>query len=351
MNFPHNQMPNEEFDRASATLAQAAATITGGRESEIESIFRSGDMLLATKASLASQKGAFGKWLKDTCRMSSGTANNNIHAAQRVNVADRPAVVARFDKGALFEFTKPRTSDAVLAAAIAMAKAGEHVTVGVFNNLLGEHAKVERAAGAVVLPKQVRIEHCDFRELDIEPGSIDLLLCDPPYDEASVPLYGMIAERAAVWLRPGAWCLVYAGKMYQGRITKLMKDHLDWGWCFDVVHAKPMKVKTLQIDQHGKYVLGFRRRSERPVRPWWDRLSDRLEFPAEKKLHPWQQPVAEAAYLIEHLCPVGGVVCDPCLGTGTTAVAALQLGRQFVGCDRDEQMIRIARERVAKEVG
>ena len=44
-----------------------------------------------------------------------------------------------------------------------------------------------------------------------------------------------------------------------------------------------------------------------------------------------------------------GVVVDPFLGTGTTAVACRLLGRRFVGCDIDGEMVKIARHRVSSE--
>ena len=41
-------------------------------------------------------------------------------------------------------------------------------------------------------------------------------------------------------------------------------------------------------------------------------------------------------YLIELLCPPDGVVVDPYLGSGTTAVAAVQAGMNCIGIDRDD---------------
>lgn len=47
-------------------------------------------------------------------------------------------------------------------------------------------------------------------------------------------------------------------------------------------------------------------------------------------------------------CPVGGVVLDPFAGSGTTGVAALRLGRSFVGIDIDPRNQQLARERAEK---
>jgi site-specific DNA-methyltransferase (adenine-specific) len=69
----------------------------------------------------------------------------------------------------------------------------------------------------------------------------------------------------------------------------------------------------------------------------------------EKDLHEWQQPLSEARYFVERLCPPGGLVCDPFCGSGTTAHAVLLAGggRRYLGCDVSEGSIRKARRRVS----
>ena len=46
-------------------------------------------------------------------------------------------------------------------------------------------------------------------------------------------------------------------------------------------------------------------------------------------------------------CPTGGIVFDPFMGAGTTAVAAKKLKRHFIGCDINPEYVRLANERVA----
>lgn len=47
-------------------------------------------------------------------------------------------------------------------------------------------------------------------------------------------------------------------------------------------------------------------------------------------------------------CPPGGLVFDPFMGSGTTALVARRLGRAFVGCDLSPEYVAIARERLAQ---
>ena len=66
----------------------------------------------------------------------------------------------------------------------------------------------------------------------------------------------------------------------------------------------------------------------------------------EKTEHPCQYPIALVRRLILALCPDGGVVVDPFLGSGTTAVAALLDGRNFLGCDIVGKYMSIAETRI-----
>lgn len=53
-----------------------------------------------------------------------------------------------------------------------------------------------------------------------------------------------------------------------------------------------------------------------------------------KNLHPTAKPVALCQELIEVLCPPGGVVLDPFMGSGAVGVAALRAGRSYIGIER-----------------
>ena len=48
-------------------------------------------------------------------------------------------------------------------------------------------------------------------------------------------------------------------------------------------------------------------------------------------------------------CPEGGVVLDPFMGAGTTALVANRLGRHFMGCDLNPEYVEMARQRVLRD--
>ena len=65
-------------------------------------------------------------------------------------------------------------------------------------------------------------------------------------------------------------------------------------------------------------------------------------------LHPTQKPVALFEYLIKTYTNEGETVLDNCIGSGTTAIAALNTGRFFIGIEKEEKYVEIARKRIAE---
>ncbi|GHV39144.1 methyltransferase [Clostridia bacterium] len=73
-----------------------------------------------------------------------------------------------------------------------------------------------------------------------------------------------------------------------------------------------------------------------------------LNFPNGNNgnVHPTQKPIALFEYLIKTYTNPGDVVLDNCIGSGTTAVAAINTERQFIGIEADGKYCNIAKERI-----
>jgi site-specific DNA-methyltransferase (adenine-specific) len=67
-----------------------------------------------------------------------------------------------------------------------------------------------------------------------------------------------------------------------------------------------------------------------------------------ESIHPTQKPVALFEYLIKTYTNEGETVLDNCMGSGTTAIAALNTNRNFIGFEKDETYHAIACERIRK---
>jgi site-specific DNA-methyltransferase (adenine-specific) len=83
----------------------------------------------------------------------------------------------------------------------------------------------------------------------------------------------------------------------------------------------------------------------------WSRNNMGSKPDAERKPvqnhHPTVKPVALMEYLAKLTkTPTGGVVLDPFMGSGTTGIACVKLGRPFIGIELDEDYFEIAKRRI-----
>lgn len=77
-----------------------------------------------------------------------------------------------------------------------------------------------------------------------------------------------------------------------------------------------------------------------------DVLTGFPEASPNKKLHTNQKPVDLCEYLIKTYTNENDLVLDNCIGSGTTAIACLNAGRNYIGIEKEEKYYKIAKERV-----
>lgn len=63
--------------------------------------------------------------------------------------------------------------------------------------------------------------------------------------------------------------------------------------------------------------------------------------------HPTVKPLALMRWLVRLVCPPGGLLLDPFMGSGTTGAAAVLEGRRFVGIELEPAYVEIAQARIA----
>ena len=192
----------------------------------------------------------------------------------------------------------------------------------------------------------VTIYHGDCRDVR-EWLSADVLVTDPPYGMAydsgwqSRPIAGdrdTTARDAALSLWGDRPALVF-GRWDQPHPERarlaLVWDKGDWPGMGDL--ALPWGPSTEEIYVLGSGFIGKRRGSV--IR------TNRL---VGDMAHPNEKPVGLMARLVAH-CPYG-LVADPFMGSGTTLVAAKQLGRKAIGIEIEERYCEIAARRLSQEV-
>jgi DNA modification methylase len=203
-----------------------------------------------------------------------------------------------------------------------------------------------------------RVVHGDCVEImqQMQPGSIDFIVTDPPYitryrsrdgrtvknDDNARWLKPAFAQMHRI-LKPAAFCVSFYGwnkadlfiDAWRGAGFRIV-GHL-------VFRKKyPSSTRFLRYQHEQAYVL-----AKGDVQPPAQPIPDVIDFPyTGNKLHPTQKPVATLKPLIDTFCPAGGIVLDPFAGSGSALVAAQQLGRQFIGIELDVQHHQTATARL-----
>jgi len=110
-------------------------------------------------------------------------------------------------------------------------------------------------------------------------------------------------------------------------------------------HSDNEKVsgRAKELRDRGFYFLQYHPNGSKPA-DVWDIMPEDTQG---REIHYAPYPVDLCRIPILATCPHGGVVLDPFCGTGTTLLAARDLGRQSIGIDISSQYLEIAEERCA----
>lgn len=221
-----------------------------------------------------------------------------------------------------------------------------------------------------------------------------LIVADPPYNIGIDYGSGAAADRRSVadyveWLREwvkaaaaalddlgSLWAIV--GQEYAGDYQIAIRDAglhwrntVTWRESFGVYCSKkfarcsrPMfyavkNPRAFTFNREAFTVESARQRAgDKRANPAGKIMEDVWDVPRVCGTHgervegvPTQLPLAIVRRVVSGLTNPGDLVCDPFTGSGTTAVAACESGRRFVGFDISEQFAAIARERVASACG
>ena len=169
---------------------------------------------------------------------------------------------------------------------------------------------------------------------DLDDGSVDLIITDPPYGPKYNTAYNDLAEFAARKLKSGGSCIAYSGQSNLPEVLESMGEHLRYWWTLALMHkhgGQQLPGKWVMVEW--KPLVWF----VKDHREGRDYVADRMSGSKPRKdLHEWAQGVDEIAYLIEQLTRPGQLVVDPFAGSGSFGYAAHALGRNFIGAESGE---------------
>ena len=215
------------------------------------------------------------------------------------------------------------------------------------------------------------------------PGSVDMVLNDPPYGttqnkwDAVIPFEPMWA---AYWrlLKSNGAAVLTAAQPFTSALGSSAIQHLRYSLTWDKVRpVGHLNAKVRPMQRH-EDVLVFCRTAP-PYFPQGlvyapmvnrrttsgtnygaagtENVSEYTNYPQSilrfesaqtGKFHPTQKPVALFEYLIRTYTNAGEIVLDPFAGSGTTAIAAIQSGRRWICIERDPGYFASAVARVKK---
>ncbi|MFA5382189.1 MAG: site-specific DNA-methyltransferase [Candidatus Micrarchaeia archaeon] len=220
----------------------------------------------------------------------------------------------------------------------------------------------------------------------IPDGSIDLILCDLPYGTTAckwdtvIPFEPLWAQYKRVIKGNGA-IVLFGSEPFSSalRMSNIKQYKYDWVWDkitgrgHLVAKIRPMaqheniivfgqgkiqynpQMILMDKPQRGKSMESSRTsimggkttgKSEAIIRTHKYPKTIITQGVDGKYVHPTQKPVALLEYLIKTYTNEGETVLDNCMGSGSTGVACVNTGRNFIGIELDEGYFKIATDRI-----
>lgn len=235
--------------------------------------------------------------------------------------------------------------------------------------------------------KRVDLRNKDsLNELDkIEPGSIDLIFADPPYN-LSGHKYLTTKNGKVAKLHKGDWDIIHNIHDFNEKwISKCIKVLSDTGtiWISGTLHNHPsvgvilkklglwiindviwykrnatpllssnrlapstelIWVASKSKKYHFNYKLAKEINGGKQMKNLWEINAER-----HKTIHPTEKPEKLLERIILIASNEGQLILDPFMGSGTTGVVAKRLKRRFIGIEIDKLYYKIAKIRISNQ--
>ena len=182
---------------------------------------------------------------------------------------------------------------------------------------------------------------------------IDLVLTDPPY---GIDMNRPFGSYSRPQVFDGDWDKEIPAKTYFDEIFRVSKHQIIFGGNYFTMFL-PATSAWIFWDKNngdstfadGELIWTSFDFALRKLRVNWTG-SATLKEDTHGKVHPTQKPVGIIGACIVRFSKETDTILDPFLGSGTTAVAAKQLGRKFIGIEISEKYCKIAKDRLRQEV-
>jgi len=228
---------------------------------------------------------------------------------------------------------------------------------------------------------------CLERMKEIENGSVDMILADPPYGttqckwDSIIPLEPMWAQLKRI-IKPNGAIVMTASQPFTSVLVCSNMDMFSYEWVWvkskitGVLNAKKMPVRKHECvlvfcdnkctgtynaqglvkkgtitKQGGNSENYGSRNSSDYIQEFTNWPRDVLDIKSEgKTVHPTQKPVALMEYLIKTYTNEGETVLDFTAGSFTTGVACVNINRNFIGIELDKDYFDIGVNRIMERI-
>ena len=230
----------------------------------------------------------------------------------------------------------------------------------------------------------IKLIHGDCLEImrEMPDGSVDMILCDPPYGttrnkwDAVIPFDALWANYWRVLKANGAVVLT-AAQPFTSALVMSQPEAFKYQWVWQKEPSGNLNAKKMPMPEHEDVLVFCRGKAPyfpQGLRPTLRKRSasdnSRTEnygsqkrqayeqtvtgyptsiLPIAKdrdRFHPTQKPIKLMEYLVLTYTNEGEIVLDNCMGSGTTGVACINTGRRFIGIEKDESYFNISHRRI-----
>ncbi len=110
----------------------------------------------------------------------------------------------------------------------------------------------------------------------------------------------------------------------------------------DIENVKGFEIEGASLNADESDNPNTKGRKENPI----DRITQNRKLHNKGNFHPTVKPKKLMSYLIRLVTPPNGTVLDPFMGSGSTGIAAIENGFEFVGIEKEKEYFDIARTRI-----
>lgn len=202
----------------------------------------------------------------------------------------------------------------------------------------------------------ITIYHGDAGEILPGIASVDLLLTDPPYGIGEAR--GKNKSRGKVAVAKDYGSSTWDDRPPASWLIDLMRDRAKWQIIFGGNYfALPPTSCWLVWDKDNgetdfadcELAWTNLTKAVRRKRHRWQGMLQEPGQPREHREHPTQKPLPVMAWALSQ-APEAASVLDPFMGSGTTLVAAKNLGRSAIGIEREERYCEVAARRLSQQM-